>query len=454
MPFRERKEAFGDHQSETLTHRGGYHALLSGALGESLVTDDDAKYVSTVRGLFGPLLNKRAVEKYMGTIYTVIQRHMDDWETKSKKDETDSRTGGVEIYTSLKAMYADVLFEVFIGANAKGVDRKQVLKDCARVFTGATSFPVSGGSFFSSKYDKGLKSGKRLRKIYREQLLLHMADIRESGEIRSSSKHDKPVLLREAAKEVLRIAGNSNKPDPCSTSRGPHKSLLDAAADHLALFSTGLTSKLLASLSVSFLRILNNPRQQSLLQLIRKEVKSEESGAISYLKLSRLRELEKVCLEIQRVYPPLAGLARGAEKADVRLAGYKIPKGWMIWSCNYTANRDPSVFVDASKFDTKRWDKHIEAANSTSDKDEKDTTKDTQHLHLAFGFGKRSCLGFHFSMCLWKVFCFTASTRYSWTLQRQSQGTTTKDGDDSWQVKWIPVYSPSPDVVACFATIS
>ena len=68
-----------------------------------------------------------------------------------------------------------------------------------------------------------------------------------------------------------------------------------------------------------------------------------------------MHELDKLCQEIQRLYPPVAGQSRGTSKGKAYIAEYKIPKDWMVWTCNYTANRDPSAFDKPETFDPDRW---------------------------------------------------------------------------------------------------
>jgi cytochrome P450 len=75
--------------------------------------------------------------------------------------------------------------------------------------------------------------------------------------------------------------------------------------------------------------------------------------------------------EILRLAPPARGFSRLVVK-DTELNGTSLKAGQYIYMLYPAANRDPSVFVDAERFDIKRrW----------------------EQLHVSFGFGPHSCLG-------------------------------------------------------------
>jgi len=439
---RERKEVFSGSREKEFTKRGGYNEFLSRSFGQSSLTVDNAQYIKLVWDIFEPILSSGGVESHFSTMVRVVERNMSKWECEN---------GGVLVYEKLKHLYSEMVSEVFLGKKPKGVDEKQFMKDCVSVFTGATSLPVSGGGFFSSSFDKGKEAGTRLIKVYKTQLLSHMAEIKRDSSTSSTSR-EKP-LVWYVAQRVLEVTKNK---DPMPDTKGPHKSTLDAAASHLMLFSTGLTTKLLASLSISFLRVLRFSRHMSWLNMIREEFATVEKdfkeGEIpSYSQVKQLDVLERLCLEIQRVFPPVAGQSRGTEHKKSHIAGYKIPKGWMIWSCSYYTNRDKSVFKKPEKFDPDRWAKTIEGEKKSGTK--------LPPQHLAFGFGKNKCPGMELALAMWKSFCYVAGRKYTWKLGDQEEesslaySTSPIDGEDGWRVKWIPVYRPSPDIKITIAKI-
>mmetsp|Transcript_23419 Transcript_23419/g.45663 ORF Transcript_23419/g.45663 Transcript_23419/m.45663 type:complete len:236 (+) Transcript_23419:1052-1759(+) len=187
------------------------------------------------------------------------------------------------------------------------------------------------------------------------------------------------------------------------------------------------------------------------------------ASSLTYGKVASLPILSNLSREIQRVYPALAGVSRGPNEATrhnaQQLAGYKIPKKWIVWSCNYVCNRDASRFKNPNKFDITRWDEEREKQTG-----EKHDSKDSNSKHkgfgvtsseLAFGSGPRKCPGAHLAMAMWKGFMATMLRDYAWRIEPQggdgSEGT--KDGDDGWLVKWIPVYRPVPDVKVRFGLV-
>eukprot|EP00466_Bigelowiella_natans_P005386 jgi/Bigna1/136907/aug1.36_g11615 len=517
---RERKEVFAERSGD-FTHRGGYHTLLSGSMGESILTDDNPLYVHSVRELFRKALDEKTVECYMPAINAVIDRHINSWNEKCA-----SHSPSVPVYTALKKMYAELIVEVFFGPRPQGIDVKTVIKDCNAIFTGATSFPVSGVGLFSTAYEKGKAASKRLCALFKTHLLNRMASSRIQGAAdrakdgcgkskipssfsssssspASSSSSSNPTSSSRSFRPLLDIVAHQitvftqrHKEDPCKSAKGPHRNLLDAAAMHLTLFVTGLTSKLLASLSTSFLRILSHKKHGDLLKSVRKEAtiakritveydkggdvdteegeedkrsKKQSSGKVNivpYSVLQQLPLLETVCLEIERVFPPVAGASRGTEKADISLCGYKIPKGW---SCNHVANRDPSVYNNPNKFAPDRWNKIVykgegtemkdREAGQTASSEKKASTSPSTHsqatdAHVAFGQGKRKCIGTHLALAILKAFFVKISTGSRWQLSKQPEGTTGSEDGHGWRVKWIPVYSPTPDVDISFAPLA
>ncbi|GAB5356389.1 hypothetical protein AAMO2058_000286100 [Amorphochlora amoebiformis] len=426
-----RQEAFSDERSSAFTHHGGYHSLLSGALGISTVTMDEPDYVNLVREVFAPLFSEEMIEKYIPTMMRVAQHHVKDW---LRKDNIAGTGEGVKAYQVLKGLFSDMVYEVFFGKIPK-LDKKKIMEDCGLVFTGATAFPVSGGSIFSSSYDKGKESGSRLKKVVKDTLLRLIAE--NSSRDEKTFKVEERCIIESVGARICEILKKSAKnDDPCVHIQGsPQKTLTDLCASHLVLFTTGLTTKLLASLSLSFLRVLHNPRNMAWLDAVRKEAsRLGRSHQLSpsakaserypkYVDLMQMKALEQICLEIERVFTPLAGLSRGTQDKDASLCGYKIPKNWLVWSCNFTCNRDRTVFpIHPNKFMPERWrsKKKEDTKKSPESQDEKRTQVEfcrenvSKGRHLAFGMGRRKCFGTHLALGMWKSFCYIVTVQTHW----------------------------------------
>jgi cytochrome P450 len=97
-----------------------------------------------------------------------------------------------------------------------------------------------------------------------------------------------------------------------------------------------------------------------------------------------LEELEWFLLEAERMYPSALFFPRIAKK-NVKLLGYEIPEGMVVFYSPYMSHRDPKTFDTPNAFDPDRWDpKHGDKRPSPA------------RLH-GFGGGPRVCLGKSFA---------------------------------------------------------
>jgi cytochrome P450 len=85
-----------------------------------------------------------------------------------------------------------------------------------------------------------------------------------------------------------------------------------------------------------------------------------------------------------RLYPPVYALFREA-RTDVRLGGYRVPKGAVLMLPQWAIHRDPRYYDDPLEFDPDRWapDRAAERPN---------------YAYFPFGGGPRHCIGKRFSL--------------------------------------------------------
>lgn len=99
--------------------------------------------------------------------------------------------------------------------------------------------------------------------------------------------------------------------------------------------------------------------------------------------LLKLQKLDWTTKETLRLYPPAPGTAREAMEDDV-VDGYLIPKGSIVQTQFYFAQRDPRFWEDPETFNPRRF-----ATEATDDRPE--------YAYVPFGAGGRRCLGEHFA---------------------------------------------------------
>jgi sterol 14alpha-demethylase len=105
---------------------------------------------------------------------------------------------------------------------------------------------------------------------------------------------------------------------------------------------------------------------------------------VTYQSLRDAHETEWVVKEVVRLHPPLFMLLR-VLRQDSDFAGYRVPAGtWCIVSPTI-AQRDPQLFTDALKFDSKRF-----SPSRAEDK--------TPYAYISFGGGRHTCLGSSFAL--------------------------------------------------------
>ncbi|KAG2494403.1 hypothetical protein HYH03_007455 [Edaphochlamys debaryana] len=111
--------------------------------------------------------------------------------------------------------------------------------------------------------------------------------------------------------------------------------------------------------------------------------------------LGGLRYLNSVIQEAMRLMPPASGGTARQASREVKLGGYTVPKGTMLWIPVYALQRSPHVWgPDAEEFKPERWTAATTGA-SEADEDEVVRSAGTMSARgwLPFSEGPRSCIG-------------------------------------------------------------
>jgi len=115
--------------------------------------------------------------------------------------------------------------------------------------------------------------------------------------------------------------------------------------------------------------------------------------------LPRLEYTRRVLDEAMRLYPPVWTFPRQAVDED-ELGGYPIPKGSLMFPCQYLTHRHPDFWEDPERFDPDRF--LPERAHGRP-----------LHAYVPFGAGPRACLGNHFALAEASLVLATVAQRYS-----------------------------------------
>lgn len=155
-------------------------------------------------------------------------------------------------------------------------------------------------------------------------------------------------------------------------------------ANHQLLFTSSLSAKALASLLTAVL--LNLFLYQG--QYASQSTLAEKLGALSS-EGERDSLLRSICLETERLSPPVVGIMRRTTQDVVLSSTHEnntgnrtlVPRGWDVWLYFVGAARDPALFgSSAETFTPDRY------CTSTADIDE-------AKEGFAFGVGLKACLG-------------------------------------------------------------
>jgi len=104
--------------------------------------------------------------------------------------------------------------------------------------------------------------------------------------------------------------------------------------------------------------------------------------------LPRLAYLDRVLSESMRLYPPVWGVARSAERDEV-LGGFQIPKGSYVVFSPYVTHRHRGYWDNPEGFDPDRFSPKRVAARKEAGW--------PKHAYIPFSTGPRKCIGDHFA---------------------------------------------------------
>ncbi|WP_311170517.1 cytochrome P450 [Halobellus ordinarius] len=108
--------------------------------------------------------------------------------------------------------------------------------------------------------------------------------------------------------------------------------------------------------------------------------------------------LERVIQESMRLYPPVYVLFR-EPKVDVRLGGYRIPRGSAVMLSQFAVHRSGRWYDEPETFDPDRW---LPARRAER----------PRFSYFPFGGGPRHCIGKHLSMLEAKLILGTVASEY------------------------------------------
>jgi cytochrome P450 len=131
----------------------------------------------------------------------------------------------------------------------------------------------------------------------------------------------------------------------------------------------------------------------------------EEASAVLGGRAARADDLPRLVYtgwvvdECMRLFPPVWVMERAALDRD-EIAGYEIPRGWVVGVSPWTLHRHPDHWEQPERF----WPERFSSERSEARH---------KHVFLPFGAGPRVCIGNHFAKMEAKVILATVAQRFA-----------------------------------------
>jgi cytochrome P450 len=122
------------------------------------------------------------------------------------------------------------------------------------------------------------------------------------------------------------------------------------------------------------------------------------AGPPTFAETRELTHLDRVLQETMRLYPPVYVMFR-EPKVDVKLGGYRVPKGASVMCPQWVVHRSDRWYDDPEAFDPDRWERDR-------------ASERPRFAHFPFGGGPRHCIGKQFSLLEAKLILAAVGSRY------------------------------------------
>jgi cytochrome P450 len=118
----------------------------------------------------------------------------------------------------------------------------------------------------------------------------------------------------------------------------------------------------------------------------------------SFTDIERLTSTRRALDESLRLYPPAWGFSRQA-LGDDEIGGYRLRKGWLVFTIPYVVHRRPKLWPDPERFDPGRFTPEQESVRP-------------KFAYIPFGGGPRGCIGNQFALTEATLIIATIAQRY------------------------------------------
>jgi cytochrome P450 len=344
---------------DCFTWRDGWPQSFKILLGQSLFVQEGEEHRRN-RKLMMPAFHGAALARYLGTIATLTQTYLQQWEARQE----------LIWYDEFKQLTFDIASCIFLGSRP-GEDTTRL----SQLFTTLTN-----GLF-----------GIRLRKAIaaRNEILDYLTQVIQT---RQQNPTDDALSLLIQARD----------------DHGDSLSLEEIRAQAMLLLFAGheTTTAMLTWICLELARhpdILQRARTEQTHLLALSSPASRSSPPLTLEQLSTMPYLEQILNEVERLHPPVAGGFRGVVK-PFEFKGYQVPAGWLAQYSILQTQRSPEVYTNPEQFDPDRFSP------------ERQEAKQKPFSLIGFGGGPRICLGIAFAKLEMKIVMAYLLRSYEWEL--------------------------------------
>ncbi|XVF23285.1 hypothetical protein REPUB_Repub13aG0023300 [Reevesia pubescens] len=318
-----------------------------------------------MRKLLPNFLKPEALQRYVGMMDTIAQRHFEyGWEGHKE----------VAVFPLSKNYTFWVACKVFLSIE----DPEHVAK-LAEPFnvlaSGIISIPID---LPGTPFNRGIKASNLVRK--------ELSAIIKQRKIDLAEKKASPT--QDILSHML-LATDEN---------GQHMNELDIADKILGLLIGGHDT---ASAAITFIvkYLAELPEIYQKVQTEQMEIaKSKAPGELlNWEDIQKMRYSWNVACEVMRLAPPLQGAFREALNQFI-YSGFTIPKGWKLYWSAHSTHRNAECFPEPEKFDPSRFEGNGPAP----------------YTFVPFGGGPRMCPGKEYARLEILVFMHNIMKRYKW----------------------------------------
>eukprot|EP01018_Ginkgo_biloba_P007322 Gb_21070 [translate_table: standard] len=354
------------HPTVVLTGQSGNRLVLSNenklvvaswptsfmkVMGENSIlakSGDEHKRIRSV--LYSNFFCPQALQKHLGKVSSVIERHLDKKWKGIGHDE-------VKVVPLVRDLVFNISCKLFFSTEDKHI-REQLSESLEQIIMGSFSVPINmpGTRFRTAKLARW-----KMDQLIRSLMEKRRNDLQKQGNEIVCSNEDFLSVLLTAKDESGEQFSDKEIVDNISL-------FLHAAYD-TTVSALVMFLKLLSSNPASFEEI-----SKEQMQILSSKHEGEE---MTWKDTKKMKYTWQVAQETMRMITPLFGAFRRAV-ADIEYDGYTIPKGWKLLWTVHTTHMKPQYFSEPEKFKPERFDEEEFVEPFT---------------FLPFGGGVRTCPG-------------------------------------------------------------